>query len=635
MLQRIALSLTLVFATLPLLHADGCDDDTAVQAMSRAVKADPKNANNNYNLASAYYNKQCYDQAIDAFERTLKLVKGDSDSEQSLRFEVESTLGGLYFQGRQDPGTAIKYFKQALELKPNDSFSLNGLSMALVKAGKTDEALTYLRKMLATDKSNYEAQYRYAIILNDKLEATKQPTEKQRGEVIDAFEKAAHAAEGKKGTEEMLVSSYARLGELYRDTQQSEKAVSVLNKAIQLVPDDFNSHFILGQMYYNLKNYSAMMEQYQKAVEIDPKQKLARFNLGVAYINQEQYAEAYDQFKAITDIDPGDSESLALMGQTLEKAIDQLLAQGTSDFTAENYVDAKASFEHVLALDPKNKTAGDYLAKTNVEIDKKFDEAMAKAKSSLKAHHNEDAALALEQALTLKPDDKDAQAMQGNTKANIGKLVKRYLDAGDKAFKHEDYDTAEKEWTKAKSFKQGKEKAGIKLAKLAKLTTGQLAKAMKKARAAERDKNLVSMRNAYRAALAVAPNDAEAKNGLTRVNTMISDKVKKSGDKGHKLFDQGDKKGAKTQFEAVLKLDPTNADANDYIQRLTGSQSNAKANAEKVKQLYYQGVDLYVNNKIKDAIKVWQQLLVLDPNHEDARKNIARAQAKLKALENL
>jgi tetratricopeptide (TPR) repeat protein len=225
--------------------------------------------------------------------------------------------------------------------------------------------------------------------------------------------------------------------------------------------------------------------------------------------------------------------------------------------------------------------------------------------------------------------------MQGNTKANIGKLVKRYLDAGDKAFKHEDYDTAEKEWTKAKSFKQGKEKATTKLAKLAKLTTGQLAKAMKKARAAERDKNLVAMRNAYRAALAVAPNDSEAKNGLTRVNTMISDKVKKSGDKGHKLFDQGDKKGAKSQFEAVLKLDPTNADANDYIQRLTGSQSNAKANAEKVKQLYYQGVDLYVNNKIKDAIKVWQQLLVLDPNHEDARKNIARAQAKLKALENL
>src|SRR6185295_13220035 len=113
------------------------------------------------------------------------------------------------------------------------------------------------------------------------------------------------------------------------------------------------------------------------------------------------------------------------------------------------------------------------------------------------------------------------------------------------------------------------------------------------------------------------------------------DKVKKSVDKGRGLFESGDKKGAKTQFEAALKLDPTNADANDYIQRMTGKNSDAKANAERVKQLYYQGVDLYVNNKINDAIKTWKELLTLDPNHQDAQKNIQRAQAKLKALANL
>ena len=51
-----------------------------------------------------------------------------------------------------------------------------------------------------------------------------------------------------------------------------------------------------------------------------------------------------------------------------------------------------------------------------------------------------------------------------------------------------------------------------------------------------------------------------------------------------------------------------------------------------VKRLYYEGVDLYVNNKIEAAIQSWEKLLKLDPNHADAKKNIERAKAKLNAL---
>jgi tetratricopeptide (TPR) repeat protein len=639
MLKR---SILFALALSPLLahglRAADCSENTAVQAMERAVKADSKNANNNFNLATAYYNNQCYDQAIDAFEHTLKLVKGEGASDKDLRFDALSTLGGLYFQARQDPGTAVKYFKQALELRPSDKFCLNGISMALVKDGKVEEGMGYLKKALLADPGNVQAHYRMAILLNQKLEGSKPVDEKLRGEVIKAFEDAARLAEKQEKSDEInniRVTSYTRLGELYRDTQQSDLAVAALTKAIKLAPDDFNSRFILGQMYYNQKKYSDMIEQYKKAVEIDPKQKLARFNLGVAYINQEQFAEAFDQFKAITEIDPSDSEALALMGQTLERAVDQLLAQGTGKFTAENYVDAKVDFARVLELDPKNKTAHEYLDKTQTAIDKNFSTEMAKAKKALKAKKAEDAAEALEKALAMKPDDEEAKTLHSKTNFNIGKLVDRYLHKGDADFKRGDYEGAEREWKHAESFTKGKEKARVKLAKLAKLTTTEVAKAMKKAKAAEKSKNLVGMRNAYRAILAVSPGNVDAKNGLTKVNSQISDKVKKSVDKGRSLFEGGDKKGARTQFEAALKLDPTNSDANDYITRITGSQSNAKVNSERVKQLYYQGVDLYVNNKIKEAIKTWEELLALDPNHQDAAKNIQRAKAKLKALENL
>jgi tetratricopeptide (TPR) repeat protein len=627
--------LVLALAAAPAVHAADCSEDTAVQAMERAVKADPKNPTNNYNLASAYYNKRCSDQAIDAFERTLKLVKGDNDDAKSMRFECLSSLGGLYFS-KGDAGEASKYFKQALDLRPSDKYSLNGISMALAKEGKREESLQYLKKTLLADPRSVEAHYRLAIMLNEDLEKQgKTPDEKLRTEVIEAFEKTGRLAEGSRGTEEMRVVCYTRLGELYRDSSQSEKAVSVLTKAIELAPKDFNSRFILGQMYYNVKNYAAMIEQYKAAVEIDPDQKLARFNLGVAYINQELYSDAFGQFKAIADKDPSDSEALALMGQTLDRAIDQTLAAGTGKFTAEQYAGAKADFEQVLSMDPKNKTAGEYLAKTDKEIEKLFGQHMAQAKKFLKAKKSEDAAEALEKALALKPDDEDAKALRSQTKANIGKLVARYIAAGEKAYKRQDFEAAETEWTKAAVFSEGKKKAGALLAKLRARTTTALSGSLKTAKAALKAKELVKARNAFRAALAADGRNAEAKNGLTQVNTLISDKVKKSVDKGRELFDGGDKKGAKGQFEAALKLDPTNADANSYIQRMTGSESNAKVSAERVKQLYYQGVDLYVNNKIKEAISTWKELLKLDPGHQDAQKNISRAESKLRALANL
>jgi tetratricopeptide (TPR) repeat protein len=630
---RLALLLSLSALLAPLHAAADCSGDPAVQALEKAFKADSKNATTAYNLAVAYYNKQCYDQAIDAFERTAKLAKGDNPQNEDMRFQCYSALGGLYYQARQDPKEAVNDFKLALAIHPSDKDSLNGISLALLKLGDNAGAAEYLKKTILADPKNVQARFRMAVMLNKELEAQKTPDPKLREEVTEAFAKTADLA-GRED-KELLVTCYTRLGELYRDEDKAAQAVEVLNKAVKLAPDDFNSRFILGQMQYKLKNYAAMIEQYQKAVEIDPKQKLARFNLGVAFINQEQYFEAYEQFKAITEIDPGDSESLALTGQTLEKAVDQQLSLGAAKYTAEEYLDAKTAFQKVLSADPKNKTANEYLEKVDKALEDSFTQLMTQAKAALKKKKAEDAAEALEKALALKPDNEEAKTLRSKTKANISKLVGRYLKAGDSAFKHGDYETAEKAWKQASQFREGKKKAEASLAKLQKRTAGQLKSSLSKAKAALKKKDYVSARSAYRTALAAQKDNAEARNGLTQVNTLISDKVKKLVDSGRARFEDGDKKGARSSFEAALKLDPTNADANSYITRITGTESKTKVDAEKVKTLYYQGVDLYVNNKIKEAIAVWTQLLKLDPTHQDALKNIERAKVKLKALQNL
>ncbi len=631
------LLVALCFSVTTGLRAE-CEDIAAVTPLERAVKNDSKNATNYYNLAAAYYNNQCYDKAIDAFERTVKLVKGDSPEHKNLRFECASTLGAMYYSSKGDADESIRWFKIALEIKPDDKISVFGYALALQKLGKDDEALQWLKKTLLLDRRNGDAQYRIAIILNSRYEQKPEP--ELLKELIRAFEDASALAESdRKANKDVLVVCYNRLGELYRDATLFEKSTKVLIKTIELEPNDFNSRFLLGRMYYEVKDFGSMLEQYQKAVEIDPKHKGARFNLGSAYFNLEKFPEAYDQFKAITDlIDPNDTEALALQGQMLGKAIEQLNAQGASHFTAEEYREAVNQFGKVLLLDPNNKIAQGYESKTKEIIEKRFAELTKEANGYLKSGKKVEAAEALEKAQALKPEDEDTKAKREKLKSILEPLAKKYLSNGDKFYKKGLFEQARKEYDKVVQFPKFRDKAKKKLADLDKKFSKDLAAALGKGKSAMAKKpaDLISARNAYRLALQIQADNRDAKNGFVLVNSRIVDEVKRLVEKASKYQSDNDKPKAKKNFEEALRLDPNNADANSAIKALTGTESKAKVNADQVKTLYYQGVDHYVNNRIAEAIKSWQKQLELDPNTTlDAKKNIERAKAKLAALEKL
>ena len=46
-------------------------------------------------------------------------------------------------------------------------------------------------------------------------------------------------------------------------------------------------------------------------------------------------------------------------------------------------------------------------------------------------------------------------------------------------------------------------------------------------------------------------------------------------------------------------------------------------------------MDKYVNGDVDTAIKIWKQVLAMDPSHVEARKNIKRAEEKLQAIKSL
>ena len=60
------------------------------------------------------------------------------------------------------------------------------------------------------------------------------------------------------------------------------QAVQILERSVNLDPDNADAHFALGHAYYDLKQYRNAIESFKKVLAIDPKDSEARDRLGLA-----------------------------------------------------------------------------------------------------------------------------------------------------------------------------------------------------------------------------------------------------------------------------------------------------------------------------------------------------------------
>ena len=159
-------------------------------------------------------------------------------------------------------------------------------------------------------------------------------------------------------------------------------------------------------------------------------------------------------------------------------------------------------------------------------------------------------------------------------------------------------------------------------------------KIISSASAALNKKDYRKARERYSDVLRLEPRNESALSGITRINQMIEEDITRYVAIAKQNVSSNPER-AKDYFTRVLNLDPANKDANSGIERLTGRTSQVKIDANQVRVLYYEGVDNYVNGEIEKAIRIWENVLKIDKEHTEARKNIARAKEKLKAIRSL
>jgi len=117
------------------------------------------------------------------------------------------------------------------------------------------------------------------------------------------------------------VEALIRLGNLYFDTEQPEKAIMAYNKALELDPGNPNVLTDLGVMYRRKGQPLDAIKAFDKAIKIDPRHEAPRFNKGVVLLHDLNDSEgAIRAWQELVEVNPfARAQGSELVVEVLEK----------------------------------------------------------------------------------------------------------------------------------------------------------------------------------------------------------------------------------------------------------------------------------------------------------------------------
>jgi tetratricopeptide (TPR) repeat protein len=100
-------------------------------------------------------------------------------------------------------------------------------------------------------------------------------------------------------------------------------------------------------------------------------------------------------------------------------------------------------------------------------------------------------------------------------------------------------------------------------------------------------------------------------------------------------FGNGQYQEALDVFNRLSAIDPNYLKVQEYAQRTKAQMKNVEEYGPEILQIYYKGLDLFVQKKYKEAIAEWNKILKNDPYNKLALRNIREAEERLKKLNEL
>lgn len=244
-----------------------------------------------------FFNRGLYKEAIEWFDRTLKIKPDDCSS---LRNKGIS----LVWLGRYKE--AIECYDRALKVMPDDYDSLRCKGIALFCLERCEEAIKCYDRALKIKPDDYDSLRNKGISLFQL---------KRYREAIECYDRALKFKPDD-------YDSLREKGVALSCMEMYKESIKFFDRALKIKPDDYNSLRRKGASLHWLKRYKEAIEYYDQALKIKPDDYDSLKGKGIALGFLGMYKEAIESLDQGLKIKPDDYQSLEFRDNILEKMKD-------------------------------------------------------------------------------------------------------------------------------------------------------------------------------------------------------------------------------------------------------------------------------------------------------------------------
>jgi len=331
------------------------------------------------------------------------------------------------------------------------------------------------------------------------------------------------------------------------------------------------------------------IEQEQKIVQ--KFQKMAKLNAQKYYtqaIDKEQ-AKRYDEAWEHVDIslvwDPNYKDALEYFKKADKRRFNKYLTQGYNFYKSGNYVEAASQFGYVVVWDSTNEMATGW------------------HKATLRAYTK-----MLNEKIKLE-----------------GKLKSEIIDNlinGLEGFSEKDYTRAIEQWQAVLALDSTQGEAHDNITRAKTMLKADLELDISKKKWPQALKRIELL-------LKIEPTNEELLTKKEELKKNLKDLINTHLAEGVAFFKQKKYRLAEAKFNIVFEVDAKNLSAKHYLEKIKSLEKIEVSEIE-LKELHEKGIDAYTQKDYPFAIAYWQAIVKTDPHQQDAQKNIARAQSRLK-----
>jgi len=390
-----------------------------------------------------------------------------------------------------------------------------------------------------------------------------------------------------------------------------------------------------------------------QAMIVERKEKVKEnYERGIKHYKQGELLKASKEFNALLEIEPEHKEAKKYLGSIANrfedtvnkgefKAVSELYyAQGAIFYINGEWAKAIAQWENALKLDPSNTELSEFveIAKEKKGKKERLEKAEVLYRDGL-THYNEgkinEAIKELQEAVKLNPQHMKAQDYLARAKEKVAAVSKeeeeksrreimdKHYFQGIDYYAEGKFKKAIEEWDEVlridPEHKGAKEYIDKARDKIAGATSGKQEK-RDTAKRPEEEKIEVYYKQGINYYLA-----GEFKEAISQWQEVL--KIEPSH-KGAIEYIAKAKERLKISEEGI-GYSPYEEEVEEYVKELEKTGTTDKEKEELITTHYQDGLVAYAHGDLSQAMKEWQIVLKLDPEHKKARRALIKLQAEL------